>query len=274
MNFNGAAKPLEDIDLPEIGSLIGVGEDEIHALLDTESSGHGFDPQGRPKMLFEPHIFYRHLVGDKLNQAVAAGLAYQNWGEQPYPSDSYPRLLAAIAIDETAALMSASWGLGQILGLNYATVGYSTPQAMVTAFCDSERMQLKAIVDFLKSNHLDGALRSHDWAAVAAGYEGPGYAKTHYDKKLEASFKHWQTIKDTPMPANTSITQPPQGIPLPPTRKEISMLSGYKTYITALVTVIGAVAAYVMGSADLSATVQLVVTALMGTFIRIGVAGK
>lgn len=46
------------------------------------------------------------------------------------------------------------------------------------------------------------------------------------------------------------------------------MLKGYKTYITAAVTVIGAVAAYLVGDATLSATIQLVVTAVLGATIR------
>ena len=50
------------------------------------------------------------------------------------------------------------------------------------------------------------------------------------------------------------------------------MFSGYKTYILTAVTVIGAVAAYLVGDADIGATIQLVVTALMGAFIRHGVA--
>ena len=49
------------------------------------------------------------------------------------------------------------------------------------------------------------------------------------------------------------------------------MLSGYKTYILSGVTVIGAVAAYLVGDATLNATVQLVVTAFLGAFIRHGV---
>lgn len=49
------------------------------------------------------------------------------------------------------------------------------------------------------------------------------------------------------------------------------MLSGYKTYILCAVTVIGAVASYLVGDATLQGTVQLVVTAVMGAFIRHGV---
>lgn len=52
------------------------------------------------------------------------------------------------------------------------------------------------------------------------------------------------------------------------------MFSGYKTYILAIVTVIGAAASYLVGDASLPDTVQLVVTALLGAFIRHGVAAK
>ena len=60
-DFRGAAKRLDDIDLPRLGERIGVGEDEIHAFMDVEAAGSGFDKHGRPKMLFEPHVFYRNL---------------------------------------------------------------------------------------------------------------------------------------------------------------------------------------------------------------------
>ncbi len=64
------------IDLPRVGHQIGVGEDEIHAFMDVEASGSGFDDRGRPKMLFEPRVFYRNLRGPKRDQAVKEGLAY------------------------------------------------------------------------------------------------------------------------------------------------------------------------------------------------------
>ncbi|TJW06556.1 MAG: hypothetical protein E5W82_27535 [Mesorhizobium sp.] len=51
-NFAGAALRLSDIDIPRIGAEIGVGEDELHAFMDVEPAGSGFDHMGRPKMLF------------------------------------------------------------------------------------------------------------------------------------------------------------------------------------------------------------------------------
>lgn len=50
------------------------------------------------------------------------------------------------------------------------------------------------------------------------------------------------------------------------------MLSGYKTYITAGVAIVGAVAGYLTGDVSISDAAQLVVTALLGAFIRNGVA--
>jgi hypothetical protein len=49
------------------------------------------------------------------------------------------------------------------------------------------------------------------------------------------------------------------------------MFKGYKTYITAGVAVITAVAAFATGEADAMQTANLVFTALLGAFIRHGV---
>lgn len=215
MNFIGPAKRLDDIDLPRIGAKIGVGEDELHAFMEVEAAGSGFDAQGRPKMLFEPHIFHKHLQGEKRAAAVKAGLAYPKWRRE-YPKDSYPRLLAAIEIDETAALKSASWGLGQILGENHKAVGYKSPQDMVRAFTEDEENHLDAIVAFLKANGLDKHLRAHDWAKLAAGYNGPAYAQNGYHTKLKAAFAKWQKIKDTPYPpAAPAVAAKPAPAPAP-----------------------------------------------------------
>lgn len=50
------------------------------------------------------------------------------------------------------------------------------------------------------------------------------------------------------------------------------MLSGYKTYITAIVAIVGAVGGYLAGDLALADAIQLVVTAAMGAFIRHGVS--
>jgi hypothetical protein len=199
--FKGVVARLSDTDLPRIGYGIGVGEDEIHAFLDVETAGGGYDDEGRPKILFEPARFYAHLSGDARARAVAANLAAPRWGDIPYgpQSSQYPKLIQAIAIDETAALMSTSWQIGQVLGENFGAAGYDSVQAMVTDMVNGgEAAGLQAAVNFIKANHLDDELRNHQWAAFARGYNGAGYAKNAYDVKLAARFKWWQGRPDTP----------------------------------------------------------------------------
>ena len=212
--FVCAAARLADIDLPRLGHAIGVGEDELHAVLDVETAGGGFDKLRRPKILFEPHVFYRNLSGAARTRAASLGLAYPNWRSGNYPTDSYPRLMQALAIDETAALKACSWGLGQILGENHKAAGYATPQAMVAAFCaGGEAEHLAAMIRFIVANKLDDDLRRHDWAGFARGYNGPQYATHGYHTKLAAAFRKWSKIKDTPWSPSAA---PPALDPLAP----------------------------------------------------------
>lgn len=208
MTFRGAARPLDDIDLPAVAAKIGVGEDEIHAVLDVETRGNGFDAQGRPKMLFEPHVFWRQLPADQRPAAISAGLATRNWGERPYPADSYPRLAEAMDLNREAALRSASWGLAQIMGFNCRLAGYPTAAAMVTAFLDDEAVHLRAMIKFIVAAGLDDELRRHDWAGFARGYNGPQYARHGYHTKLAARFHWWRQKPDTPWALDRAPVDP------------------------------------------------------------------
>ncbi|MEM7747561.1 MAG: N-acetylmuramidase domain-containing protein, partial [Pseudomonadota bacterium] len=213
-DFRGAAKRLEDIDITLMGRRIGVGEDEIHAFMEVEAAGSGFDREGRPKMLFEPHVFYRNLRDHEREEAVKQGVAYRGWRKGAYPKDSYPRLKRAMLINEAAALNSCSWGLGQVLGENHAMVGFSTPVEMVIAMMDDEDNHLEAMIEFIIAADIDDDLRAHRWENVARVYNGPGY-KTHgYHTRLAAAFRRWSAIPDTVFTeeelatANDALTKP------------------------------------------------------------------
>lgn len=198
MNFNGIAKRLEAVDLPRIGATIGVGEDELRAFMEVEANGRGFDEHGRPKILFEPHIFYKLLgPGEERERAVKEKLAYPKWNRKGYTVDSYTRLQQASEINETIALMSASWGLGQIMGFNHKKAGYPTVQAMVQDFMDDEDNHLEAMVRLLINFKLDDDLRNHNWRKIEDVYNGGGYGGKYADK-MEKAFAKWQKISDTP----------------------------------------------------------------------------
>lgn len=192
-NFKGAALPMQPDDIATVAEEIGVEEAALRAVLTVESSGSGFDKAGRPKALFERHYFFKQLTPHpvELDQAVAMGLAYPKWGEKPYPKGSdavYAEIEAAYEINKTAALMSTSWGLGQIMGANFKAAGCASVEQMVTQAMDSEIYQLRHMAGFIKSSGLLPKLQSLDWPAFARGYNGPGYAKNQYDVKLAAAY--------------------------------------------------------------------------------------
>lgn len=249
--FKGRARRIDDVDLPLLSRQIGVGEDEIHAFIEAETRGSGFDAQGRPKILFERHKFYKYVAPEKRKAAVASGLASPKPGGYGKESEQYGKLRRAIEIDEHAALLSCSWGLAQVMGFNYKLAGYDSVEAMVRAFMDDEEAHLQAAVNFIRNSKLDDELRRHDWAGFARGYNGENYRINRYDDKLAAAYGKWSKIRDTPIPAATDIKpvaplQPkpvapvPVPVPAPAAPAVIDRQAGKADWITALVNAIAA----------------------------------
>lgn len=196
MNFYGSAQKLESGDIASIADELGIEEATLRAVLSVETGGSGFDASGRPKALFERHYFYRNLKTDpdKLSLAVNAGLAYPKWGEKPYPKGSdavYAEIEAACEIAEEAALLSVSWGLGQIMGANWKATGSASVKEMVERACESEKNQLKQMAMFIKSAGLVDELQNKDWAGFAKKYNGPAYEQNKYDVKLAAAYERF-----------------------------------------------------------------------------------
>lgn len=183
MDFLGTARPLTAGGLRRACERAGVTAAELWAVLLVETSGCGFLPDRRPKILFERHVFHG-LTGGRFDadhpdvSQPAAGGYGRSGGHQ------YERLAAAIELDEEAALRSASWGLPQVLGRNFREAGFSDVRAMVAAMAASEDRQLEAMAAFLLSARLDAPLRQHDWPGFARRYNGPGYAASNYHGRL------------------------------------------------------------------------------------------
>lgn len=166
---------------------LGVDPATVWAMLSVETLGRGFLPDRRPQILFERHIFHGLTGGqwDQSNPDISNALP-GDYG--PSGAAQYPRLGRAVALDQDAALKSASWGLGQVMGENFAVAGFADVGSMVTAMAASEDAQLAAVVGFITANRLDKALQNQDWAGYARGYNGASYAKNSYDTKLAQSY--------------------------------------------------------------------------------------
>jgi hypothetical protein len=185
MNFIGTSLPLSEDGFNAALQSIGTQHAELWSVIAVETSGCGYFPDRRPQILFERHLFYKLTRG----RFPASDINSHDAGGYTSGPAEYDRLARAMALDQQAALESASWGIGQVLGQNFKAAGYSDVTAMVTAMVASEDAQLKAVCGFLTAHGLDRALRDHDWAGFARGYNGPNYVKYSYDTKLQQNYQ-------------------------------------------------------------------------------------
>jgi hypothetical protein len=170
----------------------------IKAVAEVESLGDGFLPNGKPKILFEPHIFWRELVSRGENPAGHVrgneDILYQKWGEKPYGkySAQHGRLERAMSINREAALSSASWGKFQIMGFNWKSCKCESLDEFVNAMTSSEDEHLKLFANFLLTTDLDEALKQRNWTAFARGYNGAGFASNNYHNKLKKAYEKYK----------------------------------------------------------------------------------
>jgi len=192
LDFAGSGLPMSTGGLSKGCDLLGVKAADIWAVLTVETRGCGFLQDRRPQILFERHIFHRQtsgafdLTAPDISDPTAGG--YGDLG-----AHQYDRLAQAIQLNRQAALRSASWGIGQVMGFNAGIAGFPDAETMVQAMVQSEDAQIAALFGFLASNHLDGPLRNHDWTNFARGYNGPDYAKNQYDGRLSAAYQKYST---------------------------------------------------------------------------------
>ncbi|WP_223532423.1 N-acetylmuramidase domain-containing protein [Pseudomonas sp. GL-RE-20] len=192
MNFHSQGRPLSDGGMDQICNALGIFEPEVWAILTVETRGFGFFQDRRPQILFERHIFHRltngrHDTGNSDISNEKAGGYIGGPGE-------YQRLEKAMELEPSAALQSASWGIGQVMGFNFKSVGFATVNDMVAAMVKDENAQLLAVANFIKENNLAGALQRNNWVSFARGYNGPDFKKNEYDTRLAAAHAKYKII--------------------------------------------------------------------------------
>ena len=185
--FLGSALPLDSAGLESAISPLGVRATEFWAVLSVETSGCGFLPDRRPKILFERHVFHGLTQGRFDGDPSGISNATPG-GYGPGGAAQYDRLALAMQRDRSAALQSASWGLGQVMGYHATKLGYASVEAMVDKMVSSEAEQLRAMASFVNVNGLAGALRLHDWPSFAQSYNGANYRINNYDTRLSSAY--------------------------------------------------------------------------------------
>ena len=198
---------LKEQDIIDVAHQLNIEVAVVKAVNEVESSGRGYLIDGRVKILFEGHVFWQQLVARDINPVPLAkgneNVLYKAWTKKFYVGGKgeYARLDQAIGIlnnDKVteAAYASASWGLYQIMGFHYKSLGYDEIIQFVGEMKESEGHQLKIFSKFIQVNKLTSFLQKKQWAEFAMRYNGAGYKENKYDEKLEKAYKKYKLTEN------------------------------------------------------------------------------
>lgn len=191
---------LTHTDFELVADLLDVEVAALKAVQQVETGGKGgFFAPGKPAILFEGHIFWNELkkrgIDPESHRAGNENILYPRWEKGHYKGGlgEYDRLEQARKINREAADASASWGMFQIMGFNYAACGERSVTDLVNGMVKSELNQLVFAGRFIRqSKTMHVALQNKDWATFAKSYNGPRYAENKYDEKLAAAYRKYQ----------------------------------------------------------------------------------
>ncbi len=198
-------KLLSEQDVKDFAKQFGLELAMVKAVNEIESSGKGFLVDGRPRILFEGHIFWRELDKRGVNptkfvSTTTKDVLYKKWTKVHYKGGAgeHDRLKKAASISSRhefheAAHCAASWGSFQIMGFHYKSLGYPSIDNFVSKMNTNEHEHLKAFGKFIEITSFKGKklldwIKEKNWARFAHGYNGPGYKKNKYDTKLKNAY--------------------------------------------------------------------------------------
>jgi hypothetical protein len=192
VSFTGTALPLGQNDLHTAAANLHCDTPAIQAVTTVECGpGGGFlgDGSKRPIILFEAFRFAEATGHRYDSQYPNISSPTSNWKLYKGGAAEYDRLAQAMVLSASAALLSTSWGMFQIMGSNYKTAGFDTVDDFVNAMAVSAGNQLEAFVKFCQDNGLSTFLAAHDWTHFALRYNGALYARNQYDTRLAAAYQ-------------------------------------------------------------------------------------
>ena len=175
----------------------------VKAVNEIESNGKGFLLDGRPRILFEGHVFWKELEKRNIKPSdyqntKTENILYKSWTKKYYQGGGkeYLRLNKAASLSEEqdihdAAFCSASYGAFQIMGYHFKSLGYPNVDSFVAHMYTHEKAHLEAFGLFCEVNNLIPYLKNKNWAEFARRYNGSGYKENKYDTKLESAYNKY-----------------------------------------------------------------------------------
>ncbi|MDX1919034.1 MAG: N-acetylmuramidase domain-containing protein [Candidatus Caenarcaniphilales bacterium] len=163
----------------------------LRSIVEVESRASGFYPAGHEfagKCLvrFEADWFQRYAGAKPAFLPSSVSVQEAKTNPKYNGRAAYEK---ALSQNRDAAIQGTSFGLGQVMGLNFQGVGYASPSTFATAMETSEYDQLAAMVRFVAADSvLMEAARKLDFETIARRYNGPNYAKHNYHIKIRDAY--------------------------------------------------------------------------------------
>lgn len=192
---NTCAPGVTDADLNAIAARLGCSLKQLRAVSIVESGGAGFDQMGRPKILYERHLFYRFTNGQ-------FGITpWSNPKGGGYNEPSWEKLTQAACRDVDAAFAAVSWGKFQVLGSHangaypkFLNLGYPSPIELAYSTVTGEAAHYELLARYIDKAGLRGALAKistnpDDCRAFAKGYNGGSYEQFDYHNKIARAMR-------------------------------------------------------------------------------------
>jgi hypothetical protein len=204
--FGGLLEPL--------ASMLGIDPAVAVAVVATESGGRGMGDDGRMIIRFEAHVFWSYwgknnpdafnaLFQFDTNKVWSGhqcrsnpNASWQSFHDQ-LQAGEWSAFGVAQGLDDRSAKLSISMGLPQVMGFNFASIGYNSVEEMFDAFSADERIQLIGFFDFVRgkcaaSKQVE-ALRAKDFASFAAQYNGGGQVEL-YCGRIQSYYDAFHTL--------------------------------------------------------------------------------
>ena len=195
------ATAITDVELFQFAKLLGdTNTVRIRTVAEVESNGSGWFNDGRPKILYERHKFWKY--NDDATAPKSTFFNYPDAGNYTIDADkngindSYDKLLKACEYDPMGAFMSVSMGAFQVMGFYFKEMGYATPWEMLYDCARSEKAQYQLLVNYIVMNKLQKAFlaisgKPDTCRMFASGYNGKNYAKYNYHGKLASAYLYY-----------------------------------------------------------------------------------
>lgn len=171
-------------------------EAALFAVVEIEANGVTYVPVGgrdEPVIRFEGHYFDARLTNGKRALARKQRLASPKVGGVRNPASQESRwsklLVPARRIDKRAALESTSWGLGQVMGAHWKTLGFSSVEHLVEHARSGAAGQIDLMIRYIEAFGLVDEIQRLDFRAFTRGYNGPGGIKRGYHTRMKAAYE-------------------------------------------------------------------------------------